>query len=195
MIYSPKITLGEARAEYFRLNNFGEDGGYKERWIKTNIWRIPIRLPNTEGRRKAVKLHDLHHVLTEYPTTWRGEAEISAWEVGSGGLRRYYAGWWLDVMNMAQGLVVNPRGLYRGFMRGRSSSNLYSREFSDELLEHEVGEYRRLLSLDRPPNVPGFRDHLLFAFWIWASIALYLASVLGGPVVLALAVWWFIWRY
>jgi len=194
MLYSPDMTLGEARKEYFRLNNFGEDGGYQERWIKTNIWRIPIRLPNTEGRKRAVKLHDLHHVLTEYPTTWRGEAEISAWEVGSGGLHKYYAGWWLDVMNMAQGLVVNPRGLYRGFMRGRRSSNLYFSEFTDELLEHEVGEFRRLLKLDETERTPGLQDHLMFAFWIAASIALYLTSVLGPPLLLVLALWWFLWR-
>lgn len=182
MIYDTQMTLYDARTLYFRLNNFSHDGGYKERWIKVKVWRIPIWLPNTQGRRRAVKLHDLHHVLTEYSTTWRGEAEISAWEVGSGGLHKYYAGWWLDLMNMAQGLVVNPRGVYRGFMRGRGTSNLYSTEFKDELLEHRVGEYRRLLGLDRPQRDITLWDHLSFALWIFFSIALYLCSVL--PILL-----------
>jgi hypothetical protein len=106
------MTLGAARARYFELSNFGADGGYDERWIKVKVWRIPIWLPNTAGRVRAVKLHDLHHVLTEYPTTWRGEAEISAWEIGTGGLNKYYAGWFLDLMNVAQGLLINPRGVY-----------------------------------------------------------------------------------
>ena len=153
MIYTPEMTLGEARKLYFRLSDFGEDGGYEERWIKVKVWRIPIWLPNTAGRVKAVKLHDLHHVLTEYPTTWRGEAEISAWEVGSGGLHRYYAGWLLDLMNVAQGLVVNPRGVYRGFMRGRRTSNLFATEFNEDMLQALVGEYRHRLKLDRTPCV------------------------------------------
>src|SRR5688500_14785104 len=135
MIHSPQMTLRDARAEYFRLSNFGDDGGYEERWIKVKVWRVPIWVPNTKGRVAAVKVHDVHHVLTAYPTTWRGEAEISAWEVGSGGLRHYYAGWVLDLMNIAQGLVVNPRGVYRGFMRGRSSRNLFSEVFDEGLLE------------------------------------------------------------
>src|SRR6478672_10226781 len=118
MIYPADMTLGEARKRYFEIAGFG-DGGYDEFWIKVKVWRLPIWLPNTKGRVAAVKLHDLHHVLTEYPTTWAGEAEISAWEIGSGGLHRYFAGWWLDLMNVAQGLLVNPRGLYHGFMRGR----------------------------------------------------------------------------
>jgi hypothetical protein len=41
------------------------------------------RLPNSDARRKAVVLHDLHHVATGYKTDWTGEAEISAREIAS----------------------------------------------------------------------------------------------------------------
>jgi hypothetical protein len=194
MIYTPEMTLRDARALYFRLNNFGDDGGYAERWIKVKVWQVPIWIPNTEGRRRAVKLHDLHHVLTEYPTTWRGEAEISAWEIGAGGLHRYYAGWWLDIMNVAQGLVVNPLGVYRGFMRGRNTSNLYSLQFTDEILDHCVDEYRRCLSLDRVSESAGIADHLLFVCWIFISVTVYIASVLGAISPLILIVLWILWR-
>lgn len=172
------MTLREARSLYFRLNGFGADGGYQERWIKVKVWRVPVWLPNTKGRRKAVRLHDLHHVLTEYPTTWRGEAEISAWEVGAGGLQRYWAGWLLDLMNIAQGLVVNPRGVYHGFMRGRSSSNLYSAAFSDELLNSSVGDTRHRLGLDNEAKPASFRDKAMFVFWIAVSASVYLIAVL-----------------
>ena len=177
LVYPSDLTLGEARTRYFELNNFGADGGYDERWIKVKVWRIPIWLPNTAGRVRAVKLHDLHHVLTEYPTTWRGEAEISSWEIGAGGLGKYYAGWWLDIMNIAQGLVVNPGGVYRGFMRGRQSSNLYATEFDDEILTHLVGEYRWKLNLDRSGKKPSAVDHLIFVLWILTSIAVYFGSL------------------
>jgi len=177
IIYPSEMTLGDARARYFELNNFGNDGGYDERWIKVKVWHIPIWLPNTAGRVRAVKLHDLHHVLTEYPTTWRGEAEISAWEIGTGGVNNYYAGWLLDLLSIAQGLVVNPRGVYRGFIRGRYSRNLYSREFSDEILKHKVGEYRDHLLLNTKPASPTARDVFAFALWILISIIVYLIAV------------------
>jgi len=195
MIYSPQMTLSEARRLYFQLDNFGEDGGYRERWIKVKVWKIPIWLPNTEGRRRAVKLHDLHHVLTEYPTTWRGEAEISAWEIGAGGLGRYYAGWILDLMNVAQGLVVNPLGIYRGFMRGRSTSNLYSTKFSDELLDHKVGDYRDLLGLDKSQAPLTTIDHLVLMFWILVSVGTYFATVLLGLLPLILIGLSFFWSW
>ena len=190
IIYPSEMTLGDARARYFELNNFGNDGGYDERWIKVKVWHIPIWLPNTAGRVRAVKLHDLHHVLTEYPTTWRGEAEISAWEIGTGGVNNYYAGWLLDLLSIAQGLVVNPRGVYRGFIRGRYSRNLYSREFSDEILKHKVGEYRDHLLLNTKPASPTARDVFAFALWILISIIVYLIAVapLWIPILLI-----FIW--
>lgn len=194
MIYDPQTTLRDARAIYFRQNGFGEDGGYAERWIKVKVWRIPIWLPNTAGRVEAVKLHDLHHVLTEYPTTWAGEAEISAWEVGSGGLRRFWAGWWLDLMNVAQGLIVNPRGVYHGFMRGRSTSNLFAAEFNDELLEARVGEYRGRLKLEDALAAPTCKDKLAFAFWIAASALVYIVSVVLPLTALLLIAFWILWR-
>lgn len=177
MIYSPEMTLSEARAEYFRRSGFPDDGGYSERWIKVKVWRIPIWLPNTAGRVRAVKLHDLHHVLTEYPTTWRGEAEISAWEVGSGGLRSFWAGWWLDLMNVAQGVVINPRGVYNSFMRGRRTSNLFGNEFNDALLQSLVGEYRHRLKLEKTGESPDGRDKIAFAFWVTISAMVYVISV------------------
>jgi len=192
-VYPPEMTLGEDRARHLELHNFGSDGGYDERWIKVKVWRIPIWLPNTLGRVRAVKLHDSHHVLTEYPTTWRGEAEISAWELGSGGLNKYYAGWVLDVLNMAQGLVVNPSGLYRGFIRGRQSKNLFSTQFTDEILDHQVGEYRRLLELESVPDNATIYDNILFVGWAVISVTAYFVAVAPFwlPVLIAL---WILWR-
>src|SRR3954469_22900277 len=83
------LTLGEARARLFALGGLGEDGGDDDAWGKLRLWGTPFAFPNTDGRRRAVRFHDLHHVLTEYPTTWRGEFEIAAWEVASG-VRRYW---------------------------------------------------------------------------------------------------------
>jgi hypothetical protein len=189
-IYPSEMTLGDARARYFELNDFGKDGGYDDRWIEVKVWHLPIWLPNTAGRVRAVKLHDLHHVLTEYPTTWRGEAEISAWEIGTGGVAQYYAGWLLDLMTVALGLVVNPRGVYRGFIRGRSSKNLFSREFSDDILEHTVGEYRANLNLDDEPVCASARDRFAFGIWVVISVLVYLFVVAPIWVPVALIFLW-----
>ena len=81
--YDPHLTLRDARQRYFERGGFG-NGGYWDRWVRLKAGPLVIRFPNTQARLRAVKLHDLHHVLTEYDTSWSGEAEIGAWEIATG---------------------------------------------------------------------------------------------------------------
>ncbi|HEX8131645.1 MAG TPA: hypothetical protein VF527_21290 [Pyrinomonadaceae bacterium] len=192
-LYSPELTLRAARERYFEVNHF-EGGGYEEGWVKMKAGPVPIWFPNTVARVKAVRFHDIHHVLTEYPTTWRGEAEIGAWEVATGCAAHYQA-WLLNLLAFAIGLVINPRGVYRAFMRGRRSRNLYRTTFSDELLARKVGDVRRELDLDCAPAPPAPADRRAFIFWslvsagvfagMWAAVLLPAATLALLVVVLA----------
>jgi hypothetical protein len=193
--FPPELTLGEARARLFALSGFAPDGGYGDAWVKLRLWRIPLAFPNTEGRRRAVRFHDLHHVLTGYPTTWRGEFEIAAWEV-AGGVNRYWEGWILDLLGFAAGLFVYPRGVYRAFVRGRRSRNLYFDCWDEEILGRRVGEVRRSLGLEEVDARPAPGDRSAFARWAAFSLMIYAAAgaVLFAPLLaLAGAVWfWFL---
>ena len=194
--FPPELTLGEARARLFALSGFAPDGGYGDAWVKLKLWRIPLAFPNTEGRRRAVRFHDLHHVLTEYPTTWRGEFEIAAWEV-AGGIRRYWAAWLLDLLGFACGLAVFPRATYRAFVRGRHSTNLYGDVWDDTILGRSVGELRRRLGLDGGEARATRDDKVSFAFWAAASAAAYVATgalILAPAFALAAAVWLYLAR-
>jgi hypothetical protein len=159
--------------------------------VVLRLWRIPLAFPNTEGRRRAVRFHDLHHVLTEYPTTWRGEFEIAAWEV-AGGIRRYWVAWLLDLLGFACGLVVFPRAVYRAFVRGRHSTNLYGDVWDESILSRCVGELRRRLKLDEREARATRGDKVSFAFWAAASAAAYVATgacLLAPASALAAALW------
>jgi hypothetical protein len=173
-IYSPDLTLRAARERYFEINNF-EGGGYEEGWVKMSAGPVPIWFPNTVARVKAVKFHDIHHVLTEYPTTWKGEAEIGAWEVASG-CGAHYQAWLLNLLAFAIGLAINPRGVRRAFMRGRRSRNLYRTTFSDELLARKVSDMRRELDFDKTHAPPTPEDRRAFIFWSLASAGVFVGT-------------------
>ncbi len=143
--YSDSLTLAEARAQYFQRSGFDESS-YTAKWVKLKLGPIPFAFPNSEGRKAAVKLHDLHHVATEYDTSWTGEAEIAAWEIGAG-CGRYVAAWVLNTMAMAVGFVHSPRRVVKAFRRGRKSTSLYRTRYSDDLLRMTVGELRQQLSV------------------------------------------------
>jgi hypothetical protein len=98
-------------------------------------------------------------------------------------------------MNIAQGLVVNSTGVYRGFMHGRRTSNLYDLEFDDELLRGRVGDFRERLGLDqRSESYPGFIDHVAFVFWVLASAFTYIGVVMLALLPLVLIALWILWR-
>ena len=137
-------TVREARADYFRRAGFPPDGGDSQRWVVLRVAGVPVfAFPNIATRRRSVKLHDVHHVLTGYDTSWTGEAEIGAWELGSG-CGRHWVAWVLNTQAMILGLLIAPRRTWRAFVRGRRSGNLYGSASLDEsLLDRTVGDLRR----------------------------------------------------
>lgn len=148
--YDPSLSLRAARKLYFAVNKFGDNGGYDDAWVDFKLGPIPFPFPNTPARIRAVKVHDLHHILTGYDTDLTGEFEISAWELGAG-CKDFYAAWVLNLGGMTGGLVSSPRRIIRAFARGLASRSLYGLPL-DELLELPVGEARaRFLAADSPP--------------------------------------------
>jgi hypothetical protein len=140
-------TLLTARDRYLRAN--GLDASYDERWVKLKAGPIPIWFPNAPGRMRAVKLHDLHHLVTGYATDWIGEAEIGAWEIASG-CGSFAWAWALNLAAMPIGLVLSPRRTFRAWVRGRRSRNLYRgrTEIYDALLARPLRAVRAEMGLD-----------------------------------------------
>lgn len=174
------VTVREARQRYFRDNGFGEDGDYDASWVVLARKPIPIGFPNFAARVRAVRYHDIHHVVTGYPTTWLGEAEISAWELASG-CRELWAAWLLDLGGMMIGLFLSPRAVFRACVRGRQTHNLYGATIDDALLEQKVGALRHRLGLDHPQRPASAADLGVFAGLVVLA-ALYNFSV---PALLA----------
>lgn len=175
------LTLAEARQVYLTSHGLG-DGGYAAPTVRVRVGWLSIDMPNTQARRRAVPLHDLHHVLTGYGTDWRGECVISGWEMGAG-CGGYAAAWVLVLSAFGLGTLVYPLQTYRAFARGRGGSNLF-REYphgeNPELLATTVGAMRARLGLDRPRT--GRRLGTPIAFLLWTGIALVVMSLLGAAL-------------
>lgn len=171
------LTVGEARAKYFARAGFPPDGGYAAKFVTlAKLGPIPIGFPNTDSRRRAVPLHDLHHVATGYGTDWAGEGEISAWEIAAG-CGPYPAAWLINLGGMVLGWLVSPGRTFRAFVRGRHSRSLYAEGFSEALLRERVGQLRERLKLDGPEPAPTAADHASYALWCAAAAALAIAQL------------------
>ena len=146
---------------------------------------LPFQIPNTEKRKRAVRYHDLHHTLTGYRTNFRGECEIGAWEVATG-CADHWAAWFLNLSTIGTGLLFAAGDVWRAFLRGRSSRNLYRATFDDALLDRQLGDVRRELRLSDASAGARAADRLAFAGWSIAGLGLLFVQIVTSPVVLPL---------
>lgn len=182
--YPDHLRIKEALQLYFSKYHFA-NGGYDLKWFKIKMSPVFIPLPNTKARIKAVKFHDIHHLLTGYPATLKGEAEIGAWEIASG-CGKYYVAWFLNFGSLLYGMFFFPRSVYNAFMRGsKCKTNLYHNvRYDDHLLNQTVGELRNLLIDD-----PGKNNALdYFKFMLCSFIVLVTTSLLFFLAYLIIAI-------
>lgn len=168
------MKIEEALQLYFMKYHFA-DGGYQDKYFKIKMGPLLIPVPNTKARLKAVKFHDIHHLLTEYTAFWKGETEIGAWEIASG-CGHYLMAWLLNFCSLSIGLFLYPKAVYKAFMLGRKvKTNLYHHyKYDKALLNKTIGELRKELEigLDKKNNL---MDYVHFTFWV----VLVLLSILG----------------
>jgi hypothetical protein len=164
--YPDEMTIEEALQVYFKKYHFA-DGGYKDKYFKIKIGPVLIPFPNTNQRVKAVKFHDIHHLLTEYTALWKGEVEIGAWELASG-CGQFFIAWFLNFGSFGIGLFLYPRTLFKAFMMGRHiKTNLYNGYRYDALLLGKtVGELRTELGIGKIKRNRLF-DYIYFFVWVF----------------------------
>ncbi len=168
-MYDESATVGRARELYFAANDLDESG-YSDPWVRLKLaGRTIIMFPNSSARVRSVKLHDIHHVVADYDTSWTGEAEVAAWEIG-GGCADHGVAWLLNMYALAIGAVIAPVRTLAAFARGRRSRTLYSGEFDPVLLAESLGQLRRRLELPPKALSPAAADLLLFGLWAPVSM-------------------------
>ncbi len=175
--FPDSLKVKDALQIYFSLYHF-KNGGYNLKWFKIKVGALYLPLPDIKARVDAVKIHDLHHLVTQYKATYRGEAEIGAWEIASG-CEKYSVAWLLNLGSVLVGMLFYPRALLQAFLRGRrAATNLYyNTTYNEALLTKTVGELRATIDVDSAKrNTPN--DYLLFFLCCLVALV-YHAAVLG----------------
>src|SRR5262249_28135897 len=126
-VSSPSMSMREARDLYFQRNGFSV-AAYSAPTFTLKFLGVPVTFPSTANRKRALPIHDLHHILTGYGTDWIGEAEIAVWELRAGGrsLARFgLVVYWLDGSGAILGLLISPRRVWRAFRSARGQRTLF----------------------------------------------------------------------
>lgn len=112
LAYSDKLLMEGARNHYLAAKGFSVRV-YDDSTFTIGITGLSFKFPNTRGRTRAIRHHDLHHILTGFGTDWIGEAEIGAWELRAGcnSFSTYYLNGWIVTI----GLLISPRRVSQAF--------------------------------------------------------------------------------
>jgi hypothetical protein len=184
---SEKQTPRELLPGFYKQYNLNDDGGQSSAYVKVEFTeKIFVYFPNFDARRKAVFKHDVHHIATGYTSTFKGETEIGAWEIASG-CRHYWVAWVLDMQAVMIGMLFNPVGVYKAFVKGRRTKNLYRDIFTDDqLMDMPLSTIKKNMQLtDYPFKQKGnLIDFLLFLLLLLFGAVHSILSLLLLPFVL-----------
>jgi hypothetical protein len=144
---SPSSTVRAARDAYLSENGF-DTSGYTAATFEVEAFGRRYIFKNTDDRKWAIPLHDLHHVATGYGTDLIGEAEIGAFELVAGCKTPIvYA---LNLTAVLMGFAIAPVRTWRAFAHARQANAraLYRSEKStDGLLDLSVADLRGRLGI------------------------------------------------
>lgn len=175
-----ECSLEEHLRRFRSENGLAADEAVRRSWVcRVGPWRLV--LPNFAWRRNAIAAHDLHHVLTGYSCTLRGECEMAAWEFGAGPMPHWAATLFCLPLILV-GLASAPRRLFAAFRAGCGSASLHGRPVSSIGLAEPfpAASARFVVRGSGEPRLVGPR----FALLVLRSAAMVLT-----PVALALAAW------
>jgi hypothetical protein len=177
--------VGEMLAEFRRRNRIPQDDGERA-WWTCRLGPISILLPNFRWRRHAVLAHDLHHLLTGYPCTMRGECQTAAWEFGAGAMPHWAARLFCLPLVLL-GLLWSPRRTWDAFASGRQSRTLHCTRVDQRMLTAPLDELRGIVQGSARP------ESLYRAGFLFAALVLEATAIVSIPVAAAAGLCFAFW--
>jgi hypothetical protein len=179
------VTLQDELASFYKRSGFGDVVGARSLTVPVYTGCLLVPLPNIETRRRFLKYHDLHHLVTGYSVGRIGEGEVSAWELGTGSA---FVSPMLGVMNLialSTGLVLEPRRMWRAFRLGCASCNLYPHAVRTDIDRGkwiDIDGLRSDILETRPSTGPA--PLRAVEFGVYSAIAMLIHAAIAIPAVI-----------
>jgi hypothetical protein len=118
------MNIEQSLSKFYEESGFEVETGNRPAFVAVFVGCLLIPLPNVETRRKYIKYHDLHHVITGFGATQVGEGEVSAWELGTGSFLQPIL-MFMNLIAISTALAVDPTRVFKAYLLGCKSRNLY----------------------------------------------------------------------
>jgi hypothetical protein len=124
-----EALLNDLSAKGLRNTETPPDRLYEDDWFRVSFRHRSVKLFRLKGMIESVAIHDARHPLTGYGIDLRGESEIAAWEIASGGCGRHWLMWLDRTVTLVTVAVFHPRTSWAAARPGWRERNLYRADF------------------------------------------------------------------
>ena len=169
------LTVGEAATQLSFGDGFFVQTEKPDTWWHFEVFGFKIYCYNFKWRQQALACHDLHHVVTGYPCTMRGEMQVATWEFAAGRFPNLFSNLFCLPL-VALGVVVIPRKTFEAFERGKKSRSLFGRN-----IPIDVRSWPRpaLVALTTKVQTPPSRGKNLIGFTMLSGLSFLEIAVLA----------------
>jgi hypothetical protein len=174
-----KPTVGDAVAQM----PFGKDHFFapesSSKWWYFRVLGVKIYCYNFNWRKRALFTHDLHHVVTGYPCTMKGEMQVATWEFAAGRFPNVFSNLFCLPL-VAAGTLLIPRKTFKAFQSGQQSRSLFAFDIGQDVRDWPL-EKLKALTVQNHTKYPFISQILAFAALSGLSfllVALPLAAIL-----------------
>lgn len=180
------MTIAQELQAFYQKHGFGDVPGKRPKLVQVYTGCMLVPLPNIEARRRFLKYHDLHHLITGYSVGRIGEGEVSAWELGTGSM---FASPMLGIMNLialSTGFFLQRGRMWQAFKRGCRSRNLYSlamRKAVDTEVWNDIDGLRKETLEIYPMSAGGTLRTIEFSMYVFLSMIIHGSLVI--PAIIA----------
>jgi len=180
------MTVKEALIGFYKFNSLNLTQDFESHCVRVYIGCILAPVPNVNARKKYLKFHDLHHIMSGYGIDRIGESEISAWELGSRSCRKPL----ISVMNLfalSTGFILSPAKVIAAFYRGCRSKNLYY--LADGISEAGIDalniDEMKASHLEILPEVKyKWLRNIEFSGYLFCSMIIHVMMLVAGKILL-----------
>ena len=138
------MTLGKLLNEFYLNNGLPENGGITYDTFNVKVWFLNIPFPNPKFRKDVTHIHDIEHVLNNCDTSWKGEAFIAGWEIGT----RFYKYFPINIfifLAFGYSLLLHPKTVFKGFKKGLNNVGIIDLGLSkSELIKMEFNQFVKI---------------------------------------------------
>ena len=175
------MTLDKLVKEFYVKNRIPINGGINDNTFQVKIFSISLPFPNPKFRKDVTHIHDIEHILNNCDTSWKGEAFITGWEIGTGFHKHFPINIFI-FLAFGYSLWLHPKSVFKGYKKGLNNIGIIDLGLNkSNLMKMELTQLVAMTKKESYTHM-GIWQWVKFLFWSFISQIIFLSPLILGII-------------